>query len=190
MSLALNSHPCSLSLDLHEMSLNIDMKMIRPVCYSGSLLISDKNSWTLLQSCNVLNPGLTHHQFCPKFCIVMNSWTTSTCLPMPSLIVGSHSSFQDITQNRRIHKKLHARDWWLLHHWPEIIVSIKNYPSWLATLQKSHLIVPISTFQICQTSVSKCDCSCIFWWNLNFLSNSFPCIQMLPMLKTETFPKS
>ena len=25
---------------------------------------------------------------------------------------------------------------------------------------------------------------CVFWWNVNFLSNSFPWIQMLPMSKT------
>ena len=43
------------------MSLNIDMKMIRPVNSSGCLLIFDKNSWTLLQSCNVVNPGKIFH---------------------------------------------------------------------------------------------------------------------------------
>ena len=41
----------------HEMSLNIDMKIIRPVNVSGSTLNLDSNSWTLLQSCNVVNPG-------------------------------------------------------------------------------------------------------------------------------------
>ena len=59
--LAFNSHSCSLSLDPHEMSLNIDMKMIRPVNSSGSSLIFDSNSWTLLQSCNVVNPGKMFH---------------------------------------------------------------------------------------------------------------------------------
>ena len=39
------------------MSLNIDMKMIRPVNVAGFSLIFDMNSWTLLQSCNVVNPG-------------------------------------------------------------------------------------------------------------------------------------
>ena len=34
-----DSHSCSLSLDLHEMSLNIDMKTIRPVNFSGSRII-------------------------------------------------------------------------------------------------------------------------------------------------------
>ena len=43
------------------MSLNIDMKVIRPVDYSGCLLIFDMNSWTLLQSCNVVNPGKIFH---------------------------------------------------------------------------------------------------------------------------------
>ena len=79
MRSALALHSCSLSSDHHEMSSNIDMKMIRPLNYDGSL-ICDKNSWTLLQGWNVVNPGKistrissAHHQLCPKFCIVMNS---------------------------------------------------------------------------------------------------------------------
>ena len=79
-SVALALHYCSFSVDPHEMSLNIDMKMIRPVNSSVCLLILDMNSWTLLQSCNMVNPGkystripLAHHQLCPKFCLVMNS---------------------------------------------------------------------------------------------------------------------
>ena len=43
------------------MSLNIDMKMIRPVNFSGVTLNRDSNSWTLLQSCTVLNPGKIFH---------------------------------------------------------------------------------------------------------------------------------
>ena len=39
------------------MSLNIDMKMIRPVNFSGVTLNLNSNSRTLLQSCNVVNPG-------------------------------------------------------------------------------------------------------------------------------------
>ena len=57
----------------HEMSLNIDMKIIRPLNSDGSLIL-DMNSWILLQSCNVVNPWaripLDHHQLCPKFGIV------------------------------------------------------------------------------------------------------------------------
>ena len=45
----------------HEMSLNIDMKMIRPVRFSGSTLNLDSNSWTLWLSCNVVNPGKMFH---------------------------------------------------------------------------------------------------------------------------------
>ena len=37
------------------------MKMIRPVNSSGFSLIFDMNSWTLLQSCNVVNPGKIFH---------------------------------------------------------------------------------------------------------------------------------
>ena len=33
------------------------------------------------------------------------------------------------------------------------------------------------------------DCFLYFWWNGKFLSNSFPWIQMLPMLKTWTVPR-
>ena len=73
-----DSHSFLLSLDPHEMSLNIDMKIIRLVKSSGCTLNFDSNSWTLWQSCNVVNPGkifqsnsLAHHQFCPKFCILM-----------------------------------------------------------------------------------------------------------------------
>ena len=50
-----------MSLDPHEMSLNIDMKMIRPVNFSGVTLNLDSNSWTLWQSCNVVNPGKMFH---------------------------------------------------------------------------------------------------------------------------------
>ena len=43
------------------MSLNIDMKITRPVKSFGSVLIFDRNSWTLLQSCNVVNPWIIFH---------------------------------------------------------------------------------------------------------------------------------
>ena len=81
-----------------------------------------------------------------------------------------------------------ARNWWLLHHWPEITVSMENFPSWFETLQKSHPIVPISTVQISRTSSLKWDFPLYFWWNVNCLSNSSPWTQMLPMSKTEHSP--
>ena len=92
----------------------------------------------------------------------MNLWTIPSVAPKQYLMLGSDSSFQDITQNLKIRKPLHARDWWLLHHWPEMIVSMENYPSWFGTLQKSHLIVPISTVQISRTSSLKWDLSPVF----------------------------
>ena len=77
--------------------------------------------------------------------------------PKQCLMLGSDSSFQGMTQNLKIHKPLHARDWRLLHHWPEITVSIKNLPSYLDSLNKSHLIVRLSSFRMCQTLVSLWD---------------------------------
>ena len=64
------------------------------------------------------------------------------------------SSYQNVKQNLRTHGPLHARDWWLLHHQSKINVSMKSLPSELYSLQKSHLIVRLSIFQIRQTSVS------------------------------------
>ena len=46
-ALALHSH--LFSSDHHEMSLNIDMKMIRPLNSDGSLIL-DMNSWTVLHT--------------------------------------------------------------------------------------------------------------------------------------------
>ena len=43
------------------MSLNIDMKMIRPVNFSVVTNNIDSNSWTLWQSCNVVSPGEMFH---------------------------------------------------------------------------------------------------------------------------------
>ena len=53
-------HSCSLPSDPHEMSLNIDMQMIRPVNSDGSPIL-DTNSWTLLMSCSVVDPGKIFH---------------------------------------------------------------------------------------------------------------------------------
>ena len=39
----------------HMMSLNIDMKILRPLNCDGSPILV-MNSWTLLMSCNVVNP--------------------------------------------------------------------------------------------------------------------------------------
>ena len=60
-SWALDLHSFSLSFDPHEMLLNIDMKMTRPVNFSGVTLNLNGSSWTLWLSCNVLNPGKMFH---------------------------------------------------------------------------------------------------------------------------------
>ena len=60
-SWAFDSHSFLLSLDHHEMSLNINMKMIRPVNFSGVTLNLKSNSWTLWLSGNVVNPGKIFH---------------------------------------------------------------------------------------------------------------------------------
>ena len=59
-SVALAIHSVSLSLFHHMISLNIDMKIIRPWNCSGSpiLLMSFWTSWT---SSNVVNPGKIFH---------------------------------------------------------------------------------------------------------------------------------
>ena len=78
-SWAFDSQSFLLSFDLLDMSLNIDMKIIRPVKFSGVSPNFNSTSWILWLSCNVVNPGknstriqLAHHQFCPSFCIPVN----------------------------------------------------------------------------------------------------------------------
>ena len=55
-SVASAMHSLSLSSDPHMMSLNIDMQIICPLNCDGSPILV-MNSWTLLMSCNVVNPG-------------------------------------------------------------------------------------------------------------------------------------
>ena len=55
-SVTLAIHSFSLSVVSHMMSLNIDMKIIRPWNCAGSPILF-LNSWTLSTSCNVVNPG-------------------------------------------------------------------------------------------------------------------------------------
>ena len=134
--------------------------------------------WILGRYCTRIPSFL--RRLCPMFCIVMNLWTIPTVGPPQYLMLGSDSSFQSMTQNLKIHKPLHARDWWLLHHWPEIFVFMKNLPSWFETLQKSHLVVPISTFQISRTFASKWDFPCIvdgMWIVWVILSHEHRCFQ-------------
>ena len=59
-SVALAIHSCSLSLIHHMMSLNIDMKIIRPWNCAGSLILF-MNFWTSSTSCNVVHPVKRFH---------------------------------------------------------------------------------------------------------------------------------
>ena len=109
-------HSVSLSLFPHMMSLNIDMKIIRPLNCDGSPILV-MNSWTLLMSCNVVNSGKIFHSnsigspsIVSKVLYCDELLTQLNFLPMHNLMLGSDSPFPDITQNLRIHKPLHARD--------------------------------------------------------------------------------
>ena len=57
---ALTLHSCSLSVVHHMMSLNIDMKIIRPWKCAGSPILF-MNFWTLSTSSNKVNPGKILH---------------------------------------------------------------------------------------------------------------------------------
>ena len=99
------------------MSLNIDMKMIRPVNSSGVTLNLDINSWTLLQSCNVVNPGnIFQSNSIGSPSIVSKALYSGELLnhvnlsSMHDLIVGSRSSFQSIIQDLKVRKPSCARD--------------------------------------------------------------------------------
>ena len=59
--LAFDMHSFSLSLDPQEMSLNIDMKIILPVKFSGVSPNFNNKLLTSSLSCNVLNPGKIFH---------------------------------------------------------------------------------------------------------------------------------
>ena len=103
------------------MSLNIDMKVIRPVKFSGVSPNINSNSLTSCLSCNVLNPGkystripLARRQFCPSSSIPEMFWITTISVPMQCLIGSSRVSYQ--AQYRLTKKKkrrlLCAEDWW------------------------------------------------------------------------------
>ena len=90
--MALAIHSVSLSVVHHMMSLNIDMKIIRPWYCSGSPILP-MNFWTSWTSCNVVNPGkystripLVLRRLCPKFCIVVNLSTNPTVAPKHQLM--------------------------------------------------------------------------------------------------------
>ena len=124
-------------------------------------------------------------QLCPKFCPVVNSGTNSTLIHKKYLMLGSDSPFQDIiTQNLKIHKTLHARDWWLLHHWPKIHVCHEESSQLIWDSPKISSDCPTNNFSDMSNICFKVRSFPVFWWNVSSLSNPVPWIQMLPMLNT------
>ena len=180
---ALAMHSRSLSVKSHTMSLNINMQIIRPWNCAGFAhfvheLVDFLNELQCCESWENVPPEFHRFSISCVHCSVLSWIFEPMQLLFPNRIWCWILNHLSKTKHR-------ARHWCLLHHWPEITVSIENLPSWFETLQKSHLVVPISsTFQTCRTSASQWDLSLYFWRNVNCLSNSFSWIQMLPMLKT------
>ena len=87
--LELAIHSVSLSLFHHMMSLIIDMKIIRPWDWSGSLTLF-MNFWTSWTSCNVVNPGkIIHSNSIGSPSIVSNeSLNQSNCCSQAVFVVG------------------------------------------------------------------------------------------------------
>ena len=155
------------------MSLNIDMKTIRPF-WSWTLgLLGRAAMWWILGKYSTRSPSALR-QLCPEFCVVVNLWTNSTFLPKQYLMLDSDSPFQDITQNLKMHKPLHEIDWWLLlHHQPKTNVSMKNHQLVVFTPQISSDCSTIN-FSDMSNICSKWDLDpfLYFWWNVKFLSLS------------------
>ena len=114
-SWAFDSHSFLLSFDPQEMSLNIDMKIIRPVKFSGVSLNLNSKSWTLWLSCNVVNPGKIFHSnsigspsICPSV-LYSGELLNHANLSSHAVFVGRFSlSYQDTIQNLKIRKPSRA----------------------------------------------------------------------------------
>ena len=102
--------------------------------------------------------------------LVMNSWTllTSYNVVSPGKIFHSNS----IGSPSIVSKVLYC-DEFLNHVQSKINVSMQNHASQLYSLHRSHLIVRLSTFQICRTSV-HCENVPVFLMECKFSKYSFP----------------
>ena len=124
--------------DPQEMSLNIDINMILLVKYSG---VSTANiclrhwaaTWWILARYSTQIP-LAHHQFCRRFCIPTNFWTTRIFFPMQNLIEGSRSFYKGTVQNLIIRRPLCAEDWRLSYHQSKTNTSVNYFPNQLFSL--------------------------------------------------------
>ena len=159
--------------------MKIDMKIIRPWICSCSLILI-MNFWTSWTNCNVVNP------------LEIFDWNSIGFTSIVSKVLSNniwclvliHLS-EDITQNLRIRKTLACER--LMTSFSTL--TIKNFPSWFETLQKSHRIVRLLNFSDMSNICFQVRFSYVFWWNVYCLSNSFPWVQMLSMSNTETFTK-
>ena len=172
------------------MSLNIDMKIIRPWNCSGSPILF-MNCWPSWTNCNAVNPWKIFHSnsigspsilskilYCDELLnhINLSSQAEFDCgfqCIFPRHDTESENTYtfayerlmtsSSLTRDNCFHEELSQLIW---------------------DTPKSHPIVPISTVQISRTSALKWDLSLYFCWHVNFLSNSFAWIQMLPRSKT------
>ena len=164
-------------------------KIIFPVKFSGVSPNLNSKCLTSWLSCNVLNPGKIFHPNSSKFlysAVLLNHPNLSSHALLDwgfSRILPRHN-----TDSEKDVDLCALKTGGFLHHQSKTNTSVIGFPNRLFPLQKSHLVrTPI--LQICRTFVSVWDLLCS-WWNANCLSNSFPWIQMIPTLKTWTFPVS
>ena len=164
------------------MSLNIDMKMIRPWNSSGGPLTFDRELLDFLTELQRIesweNIPLEFHWLtinCIQSAVLW--WTLEpTQLFFPNSIwfwVLVHLS-KTLCRIRAYVDFCALKTADLVHHLSKTNTSMKSLPSNLESLHRSHLIVRIPISQICRTSVPLWDLLYFFWWNATCLSNSSP----------------
>ena len=136
------------------------MKIIRLLNFSGVTLNLDHDSWTSVQSSNVVNPGKIFHSnsigspsilskalYSGEF---LNHFNLSS---HAMLTLGSRTPFQDIIQNPE-YVDICVQETDDFHHQSKRNPTMKNLPSKLFSIHRSLLIVRLSVPQMCRTSVS------------------------------------
>ena len=161
------------------MSLNIDMKIIIPVKFSG--VSSNLNSKLLTSwlSCNVLNPGkystripLARRRFCPSFCRPEMIWTIPIFLPMHRSIGGSRRSYQD-TNTESEKTQTYVR--WRLMTCSSPIKDKYFHVEFSQSINCFHsidLILFGHQFGRYVEHLFHCEIFLYSWWNANCLTNS------------------
>ena len=145
-----------IEITTQEMSLNIDMKMIRLSNCSGGSLISNMSSWTLSQICNEMNWETFQSNS------IDSPWTVSKVLCCDEFLSVTQHEFENVreTDDFFITDRRCQFPWRII---PNCIHSTDF--NWFFGC-------PIS--QICRTSVSLWDNFQYFWWKVNYRSNAFP----------------